>query len=429
MTKRKFSRYPRLFFFSALVLASALQAAETNAAKEPDSARIDEALARSVVDRVVRDVERLRGLTFNERVPVSVVDDDQALAQTMQRLEDFGELEAIRYDEMVMKHLGMAEADDDVLELFKDALREQIGGYYDPKVARFYLLDDMPAAMVDILTAHELTHALEDQHFNLDALLVDEDANDDEIFARGSVTEGSATLLMTIFSIEQTLNESLAEEDVMALAGVGQEAIDRLPKALLRQMMAPYIVGMSFVQRGNAVGWMGSGFPVDDVNRVYENPPTSSEQILHPEKYWDQDKRDDPIEVSLGAAGNGLGDGWAKMDDGVLGELNVAMLVGAPTPDPDDPAGLIGDSWTNAAAAGWGGDRYELWVRGKKSVVLLSTTWDSKLDAQQFTAALGDGVSTRSRSVGRNVALVYGKAARKKLDSVLGEMLQEAPQP
>ncbi|NIM02161.1 MAG: hypothetical protein GTO30_11870 [Acidobacteria bacterium] len=323
----------------------------------------------------------------------------------------------------------MAHPEDDVLALFTDALREQIGGYYDPKAGQFYLLDDMPAALVDILTAHELTHALEDQYYELDALLESEDATDDEIFARGAVTEGSATLLMMIYSIEQAFDQSLSEEDMAAMTGVGQEAVDRLPKVLVRQLMAPYVVGMSFVQRGNAMGWMAGGYPVDDVNRAYERPPTSSEQILHPEKYWDEDKRDDPVPVSLGSAGAALGRGWVREDDGVLGEINLAVLVGAPTPAPEDPAGVLGSAWTNRAAEGWGGDRYELWARGKKSVVLLSTTWDSEKDAQQFAEVIAEGPLAGHRIAGRNVALVYGEPPRKKLDALLDGMLREAPQP
>jgi len=428
MTKKDSAPYLLFFCFLFVALSTGFHADETDASGSAFT-KIDQALARSVVDRIVLDVERLRGLKFKDPVPVSVVNDDQAIAQHMRRMEEFGELDDIRSAEIVMKVLGMANPDDDVMALLMDALREQVGGYYDPKLGRFYLLDDMPAVLVDILAAHELTHALEDQYYSLDDLLEAGDANDDEIFARGSVTEGSATLLMTIYSIEQAFDQSLAAADVAAMANIGQEAIERLPEVLLRQMLAPYVVGMSFVQRGNALGWMADGYPVDDVNRAYRKPPLSSEQILHPEKYWDEDQRDDPILVSLGDAGAALGGGWTRVDDGVLGEINLAVLVGADTPDPADPEGVIGSKWTNRAAAGWGGDRYELWTRGKKSIVLLSTTWDSERDARQFLEALGEDPAAGSRIVGSNVALVYGDAPRKKLDGLLAGMLREAPRP
>ncbi len=428
MTKKDSSPYLLFSCFLLAALTTGFHADETDASG-PAFTKIDQALARSVVDRIVLDVERLRGLKFKEPVPVLVVNDDQAMAQHMRRMEEFGELDDLRSAEIVMKVLGMAHPDDDVMALLMDALREQIGGYYDPKLGKFYLLDDMPAALVDILAAHELTHALEDQYYQLDALLEAGDANDDEIFARGSLTEGSATLLMTIYSIEQAFDNSLNEADILAMANIGQEAINRLPEVLLRQMMAPYIVGMSFVQRGNAMGWMTGGYPVEDVNLAYEKPPLSSEQILHPEKYWDEEQRDDPIPVSLGDAGAALGSGWNRVDDGVLGEINLAVLVGADTPDPADPEGVIGSEWTNSAAEGWGGDRYELWTRGKKSVVLLSTAWDSKRDAEQFLEALSEDPIAGSRIAGRNVALVYGDAPRRKLDGLLTGMLRAAPRP
>ena len=96
---------------------------------------------------------------------------------------------------------------------------------------------------------------------------------------------------------------------------------------------------------------------------------------------------------------------------------------------PADPAGVLGAAWTNDAATGWGGDRYELWTRGKKSVVLLSTTWDSERDAEEFADALADGPQAGRGIAGRNVALVYGNAPRKKLDVLLEGMLREAPRP
>ncbi len=387
--------------------------------------KIDQALARSVVDRITLDVERLRGLPFKSEVPVSVVSDDQAMAQVLKRLEEFGELENLAFAETVLKILGLADPDDDVTQLIMDALREQIGGYYDPKTAEFYLLDDMPAALVDILTAHELTHALEDQYYPLDALLEAGDANDDQLFARGAVTEGSATLLMTIYSVEQAIDQSLNEDELMAMADIGQDAMNAMPEALVRQLMAPYLLGLSFVQGGNPMAWAAGGFPVDDVNRAHEAPPTSSEQILHPEKYWNEDKRDDPLVVELGQAGELLGRGWTMEFDGVLGELTLALLVGAKTPQPDDPGAMMGSSWTNRAASGWGGDRFELWTRGKKSAVLLSTVWDSTRDAEQFVEAL-EQAPAGLRSGGTAVALLYGKAPPKRAAEVLDTMLREA---
>ena len=415
---------------SAFLLILVMSSTPFPAAAEQAAAtrNIDQTLARSVVDRIATDVERLRGLDFKEVVPVSVVDDDEAMAHHIKRMEDFGAIEELRQGEIVLKALGLADPDDDVMALLTAALREQVGGFYDPSADRFYLLDDMPAVMVDMLTAHELTHALEDQYYSLDELLVTGEADDDHLFARGSVTEGSATLLMSIYSVQAAFDQQLSQDDLMAMANVGQDAMNAMPEALLRQLMAPYVLGMSFVQGGNPMAWMASGFPVDDVNRIYENPPLSSEQILHPEKYWDESKRDDPVSVSLGDAGSRLGKGWTREFEGVLGEINLALLVGATTPEPTNPQAVNGSLWTNRAASGWGGDRYELWTRGGKPVVLLSTVWDSDDDASEFYEALKTPMAGK-RIQGRSVVLVYGDPKSKTVDPTLAEMLREASTP
>ena len=410
-----------------VLLTLFLTTTETEPPKAP-STMIDDALAKSVVARISEDVAAIRGRDFKQPVPVSVVNDERAIEQNLDAMEEHGAMEEIAASEKVMKLLGLAEEKADVFELFLDALREQIGGYYDPRVGEFYLLDDMPAGMVDILTAHELTHALEDQHFDLDAMLDDPDINDDQLFARSAVSEGSATLLMTIYTVQLAMTDL----DESAFGEISDEAASSLPPALLRQMMAPYVVGMTFVQQGNAMGWMAKGYPVADIDRLYTSPPLSSEQILHPEKYWDEAKRDDPVEVSLGNAGEALGSGWSRNYSEVLGELNLAVMAGADTPDAADPAALMGSAWTNRAASGWGGDRYELWEKGDRAVVLLSTVWDTGKDAEEFASAIMKRSVKPNMSMlksGKQVVFVFGKCPKKRADAALAAMLRGSQAP
>ena len=112
MTKKDSAPYLLFFCFLFVALSTGFHADETDASGSAFT-KIDQALARSVVDRIVLDVERLRGLKFKDPVPVSVVNDDQAIAQHMRRMEEFGELDDIRSAEIVMKVLGMANPDDD----------------------------------------------------------------------------------------------------------------------------------------------------------------------------------------------------------------------------------------------------------------------------------------------------------------------------
>ena len=127
-------------------------------------------------------------------------------------------------------------------------------------------------------------------------------------------------------------------------------------------------------------------------------------------------------------AGKALGEPWRKELDGVLGEMTLGVLVDAPTPtdlqnviEIHDPA-----SWTNAAASGWDGDRWELWSSGAESVVLLGTVWDSASDAEQFAAALAGKSGLNWRVKGDRVALVAGDAG-DKTGKLLSRMLKALP--
>ena len=115
--------------------------------------------------------------------------------------------------------LGLWPAEVDILDVLLEAMEEQAGGFYDPRQRSFYLLDDMPAAAAGMLIAHELTHALEDQYFDLDGRLRESLGDDDRALALSAVHEGSATLLMTIYSLEESAR---GHADPAGMDGLGQ---------------------------------------------------------------------------------------------------------------------------------------------------------------------------------------------------------------
>jgi hypothetical protein len=174
-----------------------------------------------------------------------------------------------------------------------------------------------------------------------------------------------------------------------------------------RQLLGPYALGLTFLARGD-VDRLQAGFPRKEVDAAWERLPQSSEQILHPEKYWDPKRRDEPKRVAIPNAAPALGDGWKRAGSGVLGELMLGSLVGAPTPDAAELASGRG-AWTNAAAAGWGGDRFEVWTNGDAAVVLLATVWDTAKDAEEFEAALPRGRTAFAvKRAGSKVGIVAG---------------------
>jgi hypothetical protein len=383
--------------------------------------------AREAVIATMSDVVEIRGLEFKQPVPVEVVGDAVVREHALKRLETYYGEGMILDMQTAYVLLGLLPEGTDVLEEFLAVLEEQAGGFYDPESKSFFLLDDMPAGVAPMLASHELTHALEDQHFDLDARLRDALPDDDRAFAVSAVHEGSAMMVMSMYVLRAMADGTLTQESLQELAeseaARGQTLASMAP-ALQRPFIAAYVLGMSFLLRGEP-GALFSGFPTDDVNECGMKGPTSSEQILHPEKYWDPEQRDDPITVGPIDAGSVLGRRWKRAAFGNLGEIIIGLMVGAPTPpglqgmSESDPA-----AWTNSAAAGWGGDRWELWRRGDRAAVLLVSEWDTPEDAEEFANALDPGAEQEWRLRGKRVAIVAG-AVGDKTDRIFSLLLEE----
>ena len=383
--------------------------------------------AREAVIATMPDVAEIRGLEFKQPVPVEVVNDAVVREHALKRLEMYYDEGMILDLQTAYVLLGLLPEGTDVLEEFLAVLEEQAGGFYDPGAKSFFLLDDMPAGVAPMLASHELTHALEDQHFDLDARLRNALPDDDHAFAVSAVHEGSAMMVMSMYVLRAMADGTLTRESLQEMAeseAARGQTLAAMAPALQRPFIAAYVLGMSFLLRGEP-GALFSGFPTDDVNECGKKGPTSSEQILHPEKYWDPDQRDDPITVGPIDAGRVLGRRWKRAAFGNLGEIIIGVMAGAPT-----PAGLRGMSetdpaaWTNSAAAGWGGDRWELWRRGDRAAVLLVSEWDTPEDAEEFANALDPGAEPEWRLRGKRVAMVAG-AVGDKTDRIFNLLLGE----
>jgi hypothetical protein len=185
------------------------------------------------------------------------------------------------------------------------------------------------------------------------------------------------------------------------------EKLNKAPAVLQRALLGPYVLGQTFLLRGNALGML-AGIEPADINRAFRSPPSSFEQILHPEKYWDDEKLDLPRPVAVPGLAGALGKGWSVEAEGTLGELDIAVLTGSSAVSANSPTAMLASTWTNDAAAGWGGDRWYLLRNGSRHVTVVATLWDSVADAQEFSAAvaLPEGVTMSMR--GDAVVLVAG---------------------
>lgn len=339
------------------------------------------------VEVIADRVQALRDLRFDRVPEPQRVTGEQARREGLEELDRSYPPERRRADEQVLKLLGLIEPGADLRELSASLFGEGVAGYYDPRTGRLRTVAGAATGttvLAEMVLAHELTHALEDQAYGLD---VDAGGGDDRALARLALVEGSATALMYAyadrhFTVEETLGGLLAS----AFADTGS-----LPPFLQAQVLFPYVGGEAFVSdllRRAGGRW-------DLVDTAYRlRPPTSSEQVLHPEAYFEADE---PRPVRL-AAGAVLGDGWERAVAGTWGELQTReLLVRA------------GGGGSAEAAAGWGGDRYELWRSPHGSALVMRWRWDSPRDVDEFEAKL------RAWAEGRRDAVVARRGGRVTL--------------
>jgi hypothetical protein len=372
----------------AVGAAAVLAVSPAFAAKK---ATFTEAEARKLTREVSLSVEAIRGLKFKKPVAVKVVDDKAARRHFKNRIEQFWPADEVRLEQAAYIQLGLLPPGTDVVGNLLDLLEEQAGGYYDPKTETFFILEDMPRSAAPILMAHELTHALDDQHVDLDAILTAAANDDDRGTALGAVVEGSGTLVMTAYMLRE-METGRIKRNALNQLQEGEsgkaEKLKNAPPFLQRMLMGPYLLGPTFLVRGDTSRLSSGVVSSRDISRALTSPPQSTEQILHPEKYWDKDELDLPQKVDLPDLHEVIGSGWKLRLTAGLGELAAAVLVGSGAVDARSSSAYSASSWTNAAAMGWDGDHLQLYESERGTVTILASVWDTEKDAAEFEASL-----------------------------------------
>ena len=346
-----------------------------------------------VRDRVAARVEDLRGLRFRATVPIHAASDSIMQVQMRGQMRRFYPLEALQDEATASVQLGLWPADRDLLATMESVLDEQVAGYYDTELDAFFVAERFSGDMLPIIMAHELTHALDDQHHPIDSTLAGILADNDRVTALASVVEGSGMLVMLRYLMEEIRAGRLTGETMVEFNRSEMERSARLldaPPLLQRDLLAPYILGMMFLMRGEPARLL-TGVDASVIDSVFVRMPQSSEQILHPEKYWDEAQRDLPTTLPDPDLARKIGKHWRKRGHGTLGELRLAQLVGATTPALETEALNDPSAWTHPAAEGWDGDRWQLYANGAETATVLATTWDTEADAEEFAAVIATG--------------------------------------
>ncbi|MBL7008818.1 MAG: hypothetical protein ISR76_07450 [Planctomycetes bacterium] len=384
-----------------MLLSLALLLLAPSCAQDPDAAPskgFDAAALQAKVDEISPRVAELRGWEFKRPVPAGVKTPKEFIEFAKEEFESEYGQEQLGFMNQEYRLLGLMDPDLDLYESMLELLESQVGGFYDPKTEHFYMISSFNAGvMADIIMAHELTHALDDQYYHLDAMFEDaRDLNSDAEFAMRAVVEGSGTSLMNLYTIQGAMKGWLkmtpdTVEEMTEMMEASAEGLENAPPFMVMTLALPYLEGNKFLVRDANMLSAAMKVPTpDELDRAFRNPPLSSEQILHFEKYWDPELRDDPRKVDLAMVANRLGvEGWTLLDQDTYGELACFVVTADELPDLADPAAQMSAVWTNEAASGWGGDTLQLYRGpGGGHLAVWATVWDSSDDAGEFSAAM-----------------------------------------
>jgi len=333
---------------------------------------------REQMDQIQEEVVTLRGLPSTGPVDRALLS-PEALRQyvTDDFLADYTEQEA-RDDARTLALLGLMQPDYDLFNLYMELYSEQIAGFYDDELKQMFVVQGAGFHGPERLTyAHEYTHALQDQHYDLrNGLGFNDEAcelDSERCGAIQALVEGDATLLeerwLLTYASDQDYQDLLDFYDSYT-----SPVFDSAPQFLQDDFLFPYDAGYDFVDSF----FLDGGWAA--VDAVYADPPSSTEQILHPERY----PSDRPIKLEAAELAAGLGAGWREIDRDVLGEWYTQLTLREQLL-PEEAA---------PAAEGWGGDYFLAFYHDERNLgaLVLVTVWDRVLEAHEFFGAfLGYG--------------------------------------
>jgi hypothetical protein len=284
--------------------------------------------------------------------------------------------EAQRYaDRKALEAFGLIPKDFPLDQFLLDTLTDQVAGLYDPKAGEFYIADWIPAEQQREVMSHELTHALEDQSFHIDPWIKGARPNDDAEMARDAVSEGSALAAMVDYVLREQHVTVRDLPDVTQMirtstvAAMDQDSsLAKAPLYIRDGLMFPYLAGTSFSQQflQAHAGWT-------DLKLLFERPPVSTQQILHPDLYL---KDVAPEKVALPAWKGVVPAEWKLLEENVLGEFGLEEVLKQ----------FLGPDRADRLSPAWAGDRYAVFEdpKTKDLSLVMYLALDNAEDAARF---------------------------------------------
>ncbi len=356
-------------------------------------------------DEVLQEMSKLTGLPIKGPVNKKVASREEIRELLLHNLHTDYTPKEIHVQEASLRAFGLVSKDFDLGSFLVSFYTEQAAGFYDPPTKTMYIADWIPADMQRMVLAHELTHALQDQNFNLDQYMKAAKKDSDAEAARQAVVEGYATAAMFQSVLGETSLSSLPNFSAV-LSPLIQKSMSEFPvfsKApffFRLQALFPYIQGAGFIEKGLIRGGWKS------LNELFTSPPTSTKAIYQPEIYFNHT----PLPVIHLPRKTPLDSvrGLKLVDEDLMGELGFNELLGQ----------FLSEDKATADCANWMGDRYLVYEDpAKQSYALVVRTRWANADAalaffrdyhelltRKYPELSPDARSTGERFIGRTAS-------------------------
>ncbi|MEA2900617.1 MAG: hypothetical protein QOH36_504 [Actinomycetota bacterium] len=329
--------------------------------------------ARTVAE-LKTQVAEIRGLEWKRDLPIRIISVDEL----DRRIRDLTNIERAKHPdeekaiEAVLKLLQLVPADLDYTATIDDLLEGGVLGFYDDEAKELFVAGD-PDDDLDVATqstmVHELNHALTDQHFDFgtrNRTLSDQHLGE-EAYALSAMVEGDAELVRTIWTDENLTPRQQLEAELGSSAD--PSAFDNIPGYIIDSLYFPYGAGLDFATTLHDNGGFAA---VDD---AYRQPPTSTEEILHPDRYIPGRTWTRPALPDLAAA-----TGCTAVDTSTIGEFDMSQTLDLYLPVDD----------AVRAADGWNGDAYRLVRCGEATGMVERWQADTPGDLTELADSLGE---------------------------------------
>jgi hypothetical protein len=334
------------------------------------------------------EVSDLRGLPAQQENPIYIVTKRQ-VRPILERLytSGGGTEQQVEDQKRQLVALGLIKPTYNLFDNILNNIADGIGGFFDPATDEIYVIGTRFGGIEHFIFSHEFDHALVYQNFDLEQAGIDPVCLDNEDACRAftALVEGDATLLMVQWWEQYASPQDY--RDILTYQPAWYTLPEQFPPPFAElDANFPYTQGRTFVEylhsRGN---WA-------DVDQAYHQPPLSTEHILHPNKYLSGER---PINVAQPSLDGVLNAEWRLLVDDTLGEWMTYLILAYGA----DNAAQLDDAVAKTAAAGWGGDSYQIYFHPGLDQILLAAewAWDSDSDQNQFYQAISGYLDQRFR--------------------------------